>query len=95
MLLGFSFFHVLFTLFGILIVLAPAILFGILFPDRAGQFHSRVLALASIWVGFMVTLLLSYFAPSLTLVMYAGPIAVSVGAIVMALAFLRRQAPSR
>lgn len=91
MLFGIEFFDVLFTLWGLLIILAPAIGFAVLFPEMAKTWRGRVLAFFSIWVGFFLTLGLVLGAESQVGVLYAGPIGVLVSGAIISFALQRRR----
>lgn len=89
-LLGVNFFSVLFALWGLLIILAPAVGFALLFPELARTPRGRMLAFISVWVGFFLTLGLVYYAETQVGVLYAGPIGVLVSSLVITFAYRGR-----
>jgi Na+/proline symporter len=100
--LGIDFMGLLFTVWGLLIVLAPAIGFAMLFPTMAKTTRGKVVGFCSIWVGFFLTLgiiifatpgdgpeWLAWYPKGQPGVLYAGPIGVIVSGLIVALGLLQ------
>ena len=93
-----DFMNLLFTLWGLLIVLAPAIGFAMLLPTMAKATRGKVAGFCSIWVGLILTLgiiifatpgdgpeWLAWYPKGQPGVLYAGPIGVIASGLIVAL----------